>query len=472
MPEIPAQRNSPRPPGRNPRPIPSRDRGAVLIVALLVAALIAVVLGSYLNLNLSSTRLAKRSFTGFAALNLAEAGTEEAVWSFNRVAAGDSTAWDDWPNNRVAAWRQFSNFEFGANTTGWVKVYVDSFQPAANGRPKVISQASVGAPGETPVLKMVEVTLRRRSFFANGIVARDTIAFNGATATVDSWNSDPDNDAGTAPIAYDPSVRTDRGSVASTSVLNNAVLVNQVDVWGTVSTGGAQPEVGRNGSIRGADTPADVTVDSRRVATDFNADFPVVTAPVDGTAIGIIGGPTLGVAGTATKWRSPGIVLSGTARLEILGDVTLVLTAGSGADAISVTGQGAIDIPDGSKLTVYVEGDVRIGGRGLFNSNVQPISCRIWGTNQSTAGQEIDIFGNGGVKAALYAANGDVTLTGNGDVMGSLVARTITIQGNTAFHYDEALANLESNEPFSISKWREITSGADYSRYLRLFDGF
>jgi hypothetical protein len=164
-------------------------------------------------------------------------------------------------------------------------------------------------------------------------------------------------------------------------------------------------------------------------------------------------------------------VLSGTARLQILGDVTLVLTAGSGADAVSVTGQGAIDIPAGSKLTVYVEGDVRIGGRGLVNSNVQPISCRIWGTNQSTAGQEIDIFGNGGVKAVLYAANGDVTLTGNGDVMGSIVARTITIQGNAAFHYDEALANLDSNEPFSISKWREITSGADYTRYLRLFEG-
>lgn len=67
---------------------------------------------------------------------------------------------------------------------------------------------------------------------------------------------------------------------------------------------------------------------------------------------------------------------------------------------------------------------------------------------------------------------GSLALTGNGDVMGSLVARTITIQGNAAFHYDEALANLDSNEPFSISKWREITSGADCSRYLRLFEGF
>ena len=53
---------------------PLRDsRGAVLIVALLISALIAVALGSYLNLNLSSSRLAKRSFNGFAALNREDA---------------------------------------------------------------------------------------------------------------------------------------------------------------------------------------------------------------------------------------------------------------------------------------------------------------------------------------------------------------------------------------------------------------
>lgn len=68
-------------------------RGAVLIVAMLVAAMIAIVLGSYLSLNLNTTRLAYRSFHARAALNLAEAGTEEGVWSFNRATAGQSDAW-------------------------------------------------------------------------------------------------------------------------------------------------------------------------------------------------------------------------------------------------------------------------------------------------------------------------------------------------------------------------------------------
>src|SRR4051812_11254840 len=142
-------------------------RGAVLIVALLVSALIAVMLGSYLNLNLSSSRMARRSFNGYAALNLAEAGAEEAVWSFNQVASGQRTAWNGWLNNGVSAWQKLPSFELGSNTTGWVKVFVDNYNPAPSAQPKVLAQSAVGAPGENPVTKVLEVTLRRRAFFAN-----------------------------------------------------------------------------------------------------------------------------------------------------------------------------------------------------------------------------------------------------------------------------------------------------------------
>jgi len=62
----------------------------MLIVAMLLAAVIALMLGSYLNLNLNSARQAFRSFQGYAAMNLVEAGAEEALWSFNRAAEGQA----------------------------------------------------------------------------------------------------------------------------------------------------------------------------------------------------------------------------------------------------------------------------------------------------------------------------------------------------------------------------------------------
>lgn len=450
---------------------PLRDsRGAVLIVALLISALIAVALGSYLNLNLSSSRLAKRSFNGFAALNLAEAGAEEAVWSFNRAQSGDTTAWTAWTNNGAAAWQKFPNFDFGQNNSGWVKVYVDNFNPATNARPKIIAQSSVGATNDSPVTKMLEVTLRRRSLFANGLVAKDSIVFSGAVSSVDSWNSDPDKDSATAAVPYSAAVRSDKGTVGSASFVNSAVLINQANIWGYVATGGGAPQVGTGGTVRGADTPAGVDVDPRRVSTDFNADFDAALVPADGTVLATLPA-VLGTAGLTTKWRTAAINLSGTNTLTILGDVTLVLTAATG-DAVSVTGNAEIIIPDGSNLTLYASANVKIAGKGIANLNVQPISCQIYGVSTSPAGQDIQIAGNGSLTAVVYAPSGDVTLNGNGDMMGAVIARTIRLTGNAAFHYDEALAERDADQPFSISKWRELTSAADRAPYLGLFNGW
>jgi hypothetical protein len=72
----------------------------------------------------------------------------------------------------------------------------------------------------------------------------------------------------------------------------------------------------------------------------------------------------------------------------------------------------------------------------------------------------------------VYAPNGDVTINGNGDVMGSIIARKIKLTGNAAFHYDESLAERDSNAPFSISKWRELTSAADRAAYAPRFEGW
>ena len=128
--------------------------------------------------------------------------------------------------------------------------------------------------------------------------------------------------------------------------------------------------------------------------------------------------------------------------------------------------------PEGSSLTCYVTASVKVAGKGVANGNVSPVSFQIYGVNTTVAGQDIAIVGSGALAAVIYAPNGDVTVNGNGDVMGSIVARSIKLTGNAAFHYDEALADRDSNEPFAISKWRELTSAADRARYSGLFEGW
>ncbi|HEX7631269.1 MAG TPA: hypothetical protein VF388_03980 [Lacunisphaera sp.] len=450
--------------------LPRQHRGAVLIVALLITALIALALGSYLTLNLTTSRLARQSYQQSSSFHLAEAGAEEAVWSFNQANAHNTAAWSGWTTQGATAWRKFSGFDFGGNTTGTIKVYVNNTSPAASEKPTVVALASVESPDTPATTRMISVTLSRRSYFANGIVAKNTLRFSGTNTSVDSWNSDPDNDPATAPVPYSTAVRSDKGSIATLALQSSSMLVNQANVWGYVATGGAAPEVGVQGSIRGANTPNGVQIDPARVSTDFSADLPNLTAPTDGTLLASVGS-TLGTLGQATKWRIASISLNGNKTLTILGDVTLILTASTGS-ALDVTGNASIIVPDGSSLTVYAEADVKIAGNGLANGNTRPGAVHIWGTSTSAAGQSVQIAGNGSLKAVVYAPNADVKINGNGDVMGSLVGNTVTFTGNASFHYDESLANEGTDTSFGVSRWRELTTASDRAKWQGVFSGW
>ena len=452
---------------RPPRSRLRSRRGSLLIVAMLLAALIALGLGSYLSFNLTSTRLAQRTFHRNAAFNLAEAGLEEGLWSFNRTLAGQTDGWTGWHTDPGAAWRKFEGFNFAPGTTGSVKVYASPQTPAEGIRPRLVALASIDSSSNTGTSQMIEVTLQRRSFFANGLTARRTLAFRGNNTTFNAWDSDPDKNPATAAVPYDPAIASDLGGVASSTVDSTDLIFNNARIYGYVRTGGPAPAVGSQGLIGPFGTP-DGEIDPARVATDFNASFPDLPAPDDTTLISPIG-ETLGTAGAATRWHSPSLNLSGNETLTILGDVTLVLT--DTINALTIAGRAAILIPAGSSLTLYTPGHVSVAGQGLVNPNAAPATFRLWGTNTSDRNQNIDIMGNGSLNAVIYAPRGDVTILGNGEVRGAIVADTITFTGNANFHYDQALGRLGDHAPFKAAGWR-LLSGQSARDQAGLFQGW
>jgi Tfp pilus assembly protein PilX len=86
----------------------SSSRGSVLITAMVFAIIIGVTLASYIRLSTNSLKLSHRTFFADAANNLAEAGTEEAVWAFNKMGNSSdpaviAAAWTGWNlGNQVA----------------------------------------------------------------------------------------------------------------------------------------------------------------------------------------------------------------------------------------------------------------------------------------------------------------------------------------------------------------------------------
>jgi len=450
-------------------------RGSLLITAMLLAAIIAISLGSFLNLASSATRLSYRSFYAGAAMNAAETGLEYGMWSVNKQVAGSgSDAWNGWgpSSSSTHAQRTFDLGTLSGGAHAQVKVYVNRRDLA--GEPYIVSRSIITPKQGAVIEKWIKVTLKKRSRFASGLVAKDTITFNGNNASVDSWDSNPDNNDATAAIPYSAYVRNDNGSVGSILITNPSIFTNNADIWGTASTGGDNPtnEVGNNGSILGEDSAAKnksswvkINVDPDRIATDFTADFSEEQTPSGGTSLSSIGA-TLGSTGATGIYRFGGQINK---NLVIKGNVTLVLT-GSG-DVIKLTGNNGITLESGATLKIYTSANIKIAGNGILNPNTQPKSVMIYGTatdsdnNSATTHQEIDIAGNGDLKAVVYAPNADTKINGNGNVMGSVVSGKITLVGNAAFHYDESLGRLDTGEPLGLDEWNEFVSYADRTTY-------
>lgn len=442
-----------------------RDRGVLIVIAMLLAGLMAIALVSYIRLSTNSLRLANRTFYNNAAINLAETGVEEALYCFGLVNGGTAvaTAWNGWDtSDGTSAKRTFSGFDLGANTTATVKVYVSAYNPSGSTQPTVVAKASIAVPNQATLHKYVEVTLKRRSLFATGLVAREGVSFSGNNASVDSWISDPDNDASTAAVAYSSGNRRDHGSVGSVSV-TSTVSVQNADIWGYAAVGSSSSSsisVGPQGRVGPFGTASGVK-DPNNIATDFSANLDSISLPTTGTAIGSVGS-SLGSAGSTNIYRYAGSISNS---LTIYGNVTLILTAPAGSSAINLTGSDQLTLAAGATLTIYTAGDVKIAGNGVLNNNSAPSTFQLWGTSTSATAQSIQIAGNGALKGIVYAPNASIKINGNGDVMGSMVGNDITVVGNAAFHYDESLANFGGNTPYGITAWRELVSAGDRNAY-------
>lgn len=480
-------------------------RGSLLIVAMLLCAVIGISIGTYLQMSRTAMNISNRAMYNNASVNLAEQGIEEAMYAVNQYVANPAYPFTNWTIDGNNAKRVFPETKLSQNASATFRVYIYNYQ--GHTAPKVVSRATVQlGNGGKPIEKWIEVSLLQTSKFANGLVAKDSIVFNGNNPTVDSWNSEWNTTVTPAvprgsPVAFSSAYRDDNGSVGSISISTNSVWVKNADVWGYVSNNSGSdthpPEefVGTTGSILGEDSPVGSNVDPARTSTTFSASFKEVdlpqtnASPVLGNLGNINGNVTLplptdlalGPNGkTGTEWENyyvydaSKINIGANEKLVIEGKVALRLSStvdvGGGNGEIKILGPGY--------LSIYTAADINIGGQGITNGvDVdspadgvqvdelgQPKKLQIYGTKTSGI-QNITVAGNGLWSGVIYAPFGDVKITGNGAICGSVVAKDITLSGNAQFHYDESLAGLGGTSPFRIAKWKELTTATDRSAY-------
>ena len=486
----------------------ARTRGSLLITALIFSALIAIALLSFLRLAAQSTTLSYRSFYAGASMNAAETGLEQAMWAINKRSGGNTTVWSDtgWTTlSSGAVRRTFDLGTLSGGATAQVKVFVSSANLVGS-RPFVLARSIITPKQGPSIERWINITLSRRSRFSTGLVAKDLITFSGNNASVDSYDSRLGD--------YTPSStanRFDRGTAGSASVRADTFNLGNADIWGyaVVGTSNASGlDVGSQGTV-GPFGTAQGTVLSSNVMTDFTANFEDVSQPGAYTGTGtytiasISGNFTLprpatttttsngngngNGNGNTTTVTTPGDtpaadgkyyyniseidLASGGGTLTIADNVVIRMVPSTGT-VIKVSGQGSIVVNAASgsitpKVEIFTEADVSISGNGVANAG-KPINFMLWGTRPqtSTTAQTIDINGNGVLSSVVYAPNAKISMNGggnSGNVYGSMVGKTVSVTGNSAFHYDESLADLDASAPFGMDDWNEYVSYADRS---------
>lgn len=421
---------------------------ALLSSVILVFVGSAITAGTIIYVS-HEQRMSGYSSAWVDSLHTAEAGVEDAVNEFYKVVSG------------VAPWVGWSDM----NASGSIKMLSDvqlSSPLASSGtdrRYSVIVDLDtyvVTATGTVSVSRFtnnvqravrVELAPDYTSPFAAALLAKSYVK-HGGNASVDSFDSgDPNKSTGGQ---YDQGKRQMNGDIvtictdpdSAVFATGSGVLYGDIiaGIGGGVKISGSYTNLGAVGS--GADT------DISDVIVPMNTSLTRPAIKMSGSAaetIVVAGDTDMSVSYIKATGGALTVTGSGRLRLYIEGELSI---SGSATMRITPSPAGA-DL----KVEIYANGDV------LLNSCI----------NQTGNAANLGIYGTPNVKSVKYTGNSHLTgfmyvpdaafaFTGQGDILGAVVARTIDVTGTGDFHYDEALAKMPL--PFllgyRIKSWQEV----------------
>jgi hypothetical protein len=465
-----------------------QDASALVTVVVGVTVLSMIIASVLFSVN-SSYRTIAHAANWQESLLTAETGADFAMAALRKTLSTPETAWDGWqstdsngqplPNSARRYQLPSLNQHGGAGSSGafvevdapptlrdaagqqWyrirstgVTILAGGFGVDADKADTSLRKMSLrwdrksGQAVTAPLAsRMVEV-IARASSFENAIIAQGRIAMNSWRIDVDSF--DPHDSLKSTNGAYDVAKRQENGDVATNGQIVDA---GNAYIYGDVLTNA--------GAVTGA---ANVSGEQR---TDFYQELLPVTTP---SWSSIISSPTY-IENTATltggtkanpnRYKLGWITLSGGKTLTLepsspgVDSYLEIWVTGS----IALSGNGGINIKPNAHVKVFIEGDVSVTGNGIVNEAQKAVSLQLFGvTPEDGSPRSFSLSGNGSFTGAVYAPDHVVTLSGggsNGNYFGSIVAKTVTMSGNTAVHYDESLAAGDYVTDFKVASWFE-----------------
>lgn len=404
-------------------------------MALLVSVFMAIMALPFVVKFSSRMRITEKSFGSLAALNLAEAGLERAIWELN---SGDISSWSVSGTNQRTL--NISNFTASNGAViGNISTTVYDPQGLAPVIESTGTAVHIGSPSVSKTLRVVLEGGAPAPLFNFGLFGGTGGVNIGSGAVIDSYDSRLG--------AYGGTNVHDGGNIGTNSDIYGAINVgNNSVIKGDAMTGtGSDPN-----EIIIQGMGSDIT--GEEVALDDPKVLPSVPVPT-----GLVNRGPLSAKGT-TKISQSGqysnFTLANNALVEITANVTLYITG-----AFTLNNGAEFRIDSGCSVTIYFGGSWSLdSGCMINNKNQDPTKLVMLGTDTFSGSKT---FRNSFVTyAAMYFPNANINFANLAAIYGSIIANQFMIGNNMQVHYDEALASLQiglssGTSAFEVRSWQE-----------------
>lgn len=446
----------------------TQTQGNVLLVCLTIAVVLGVSLAAIFAYTTNQFVAVARSQSWNESLVTAEAGIEDGMQVINKY-SNTSTPGLDWITTATADnWRIIAtNWYYVRRTidSNYYDVYIYNYNPS---RPIIYSrgvkQWRTALNGNNQISRWLYVETTSGSLFQAGLLAKEGVSLMG-NVVVDSYNSQ--NPAYSTGGQYDVTKRKDGGNVATViSNMTAAVTIGgSVDVYGKVFTGPGNTikltggaTVGSSNWVNGTSTgieagwsQSDLNVAIPDAETPVMASPSILPSKVSNTYQGTTYGNSYMLTAGDYKQTS-NFSLTSTDTVLVSGNVKLWFTGD-----LSMTGQSKIIIGTNSSLTIYAGGEVQLTGGGAVNQTGFATNLTIYGQPSNAS---ITYAGGSDFTGVIYAPHAAMKMTGGGstiyNISGSVVAKSITVNGKYQVHYDESLVRKPAGPSFYLTSWREL----------------
>lgn len=415
------------------------ESGSVLLVCMIFVMTLGAALYGYLRLVQNSNLQVERAQRWNSVLPVAEGGIDEGLAKLNTTVGIDKTNVVGGFNNILS--HNLSNGKY----TSTYKVRFDDF---GNFQRFLTATGIVTAPitGET-ITRTVKVGVQRQALFSKGMVAMDFINMNGHSIASDSYNS------------QDPSQSTNgiwngySGSNGDIAAVNGYVNLGNQTIKGDLYLG-PDATYDNSGTITGT------------IYTDSNLQYNDVVLPTqddNGNGITWNAAPTSFIK-VNNKWvaihnfTSSGYYIVSDASTPLIVDPGLNVTIDVRASSWSPS---YIDINGGTtnsaNVSLYLEsGSITLSGNSSGGASAgRPENFAVFGLPAVTS---ITYSGTSTFVGVIYAPEAAMTLNGGGNnnnLIGSVVVKSVTMNGHYAFHYDTSLS-LQYWGAYVVGSWQEL----------------